>query len=134
MGSVAYFDKHSVRIKVCKIAYNENVEDNINYCNLQINNKLDNHCLITGSVASPVCQEGQSERTVPIFAFSSRFFLFVSRFFLIFSLFFPIVGKFLAVRGGTLPPLTQVATPLLITFDCALNGLCNPITPLLLGA
>ena len=28
------------------------------------------------SVASPICQEGQSEKTFPIFAFSSRFFLF----------------------------------------------------------
>ena len=28
------------------------------------------------SIASPICQEGQSERNFPIFAFSSRFFLF----------------------------------------------------------
>ena len=54
---------------------------------------------IISSVASPICQEGQSERTFLIFAFSSRFFLF-------FPLFFPILGKFFAVRGGTLPPLT----------------------------
>ena len=62
---------------------------------------LDN--LVSGqfgsSVASPICQEGQSERTFPIFAFSSRFFLF-------FPDFSPIFGKFFAVRGGTLPPLT----------------------------
>ena len=55
------------------------------------------------SVASPICQEGQSERNFPIFAFSSRFFLN-------FSQFFP---DFFADRGGTLPPLaTPVATPL----------------------
>ena len=59
--------------------------------------------LITSCVASPVCQEGQSERTFPIFAFSSRFFLFFPIFHG-FSLFFPIFGKFFAVRGGTLPP------------------------------
>ena len=33
------------------------------------------------SVASPICQEGQSETTFPIFAFSSRFFLFFPEFF-----------------------------------------------------
>ena len=27
MGSVAYFDKHSVRIKVCKIAYKKDAVD-----------------------------------------------------------------------------------------------------------
>ena len=37
---------------------------------------------MSSSVASPICQEGQSERTFPIFAFSSWFFL-------IFPLFFP---------------------------------------------
>ena len=42
------------------------------------------------SVASPICQEGQSERTFPIFPFSSRFFLFFPDFSQIF---------------GTLPPL-----------------------------
>ena len=71
--------------------------------------------IILSSVASPICQEGQRERTFPIFAFSFRFFLFSlwffffsSRcflFFLDFSLFFLIFGKFFAVRGGTLPPL-----------------------------
>ena len=52
------------------------------------------------SVASPICQEGQSERTFPIFAFFSWFFIF-------FPDFSPIFGKFFffAVRGGTLPPL-----------------------------
>ena len=75
------------------------------------------------SVASPICQEGQSERNFPIFAFSSRFFLFFPifpdfswifpDFFPIFSDFFPIFqipgfspifGNFIAVRGDTLPP------------------------------
>ena len=64
---------------------------------------------ISSSVASPICQEGQSERIFPIFAF----------FFLIFplfsdSLFFPIspppspfpdFWQFFRCRGGTLPPL-----------------------------
>ena len=54
---------------------------------------------ILSSVASCICQEGKSERTFSVFAFSSRFFLF----FLIFSLFFLIFDKFFAVRGGTLP-------------------------------
>ena len=67
---------------------------------------------VCSSVASPICQEGQSERTFPIFAFSSRFFLCFPDF----SLFFPIFCKFFAVRGGTLPPpLTPpVATPLTV--------------------
>ena len=51
----------------------------------------------TSSVASPICQEGQSERNFPIFAFSSRIFLF-----------FP---EFFAVRGGTLPPLPPQCGP-----------------------
>ena len=42
-------------------------------------------CLNGSSVASPICQEGQSERNFPIFAFSSRFFLFFPNF----SWFFP---------------------------------------------
>ena len=63
------------------------------------------------SVASPICQGGQSERTFPIFAFSSTFFLFFSRFFPL----FPDFWHFFAVRGGTLPPplAPPVATPLL---------------------
>ena len=63
------------------------------------------------SVASPICQEGQSERIFPILAFSSRFFLFFSIFFpifplyfLIFSLFLSIFDNFSTVKGGTLPP------------------------------
>ena len=44
------------------------------------------------SVASPICQEGQSERTFPIFAFSSGLFLFL----LDFSWFFPSFSWFLA--------------------------------------
>ena len=54
--------------------------------------------LSPSSVASPICQEGQNERTFPIF------YLFFPNF-PDFFLFFPI-GKFFAVRGGTLPPLT----------------------------
>ena len=54
----------------------------------------------TSSVASPICQEGQSERTFPIFAFSSQFFLFFPNF----PDFFLNFGNFFAVRDGTLPP------------------------------
>ena len=57
------------------------------------------------SVASLICQEGQSERNFPIFAFSSRFFWFFPDFFPGFSWFFPDFWQIFAVRGGTLPPL-----------------------------
>ena len=58
------------------------------------------------SVASCIWQEGQSERTFPIFLFSPIFSLFFPSF-LIFSLFSPLVfGNFFAVKGGTLPSLT----------------------------
>ena len=67
-----------------------------------------NTSVIYSSVASLICQEGQSERNFPIFAFSSRFFLF----FPIFPDFFPIFPDFspdfwqiFAARSGTLPPL-----------------------------
>ena len=33
-------------------------------------------CMTNKGLASPLCQEGQSERTFPIFAISSQFFLF----------------------------------------------------------
>ena len=56
------------------------------------------------SVASPNYQEGQSERTFPIAAFSSRFFLFFLDFFPIFPLFFPIFVIFFRCQGGTLSP------------------------------
>ena len=71
-------------------------------------------CLLPSSrVASPICQEGQSERTFPIFAFSSR----LSSFSPIFPDFSLIFGKFFAVRGGTLPSLDPpVATPVLPSF------------------
>ena len=69
---------------------------------------------LISSVASPICQDGQSERTFLIFAFSSRF----SSFFPDFPLFFPIFDNFFAVRGGTLLPpvamsLTLITSPLL---------------------
>ena len=100
-------------------AADEHVEDNINYYNLQINNKLDNHCLITSSVARPVCQEGQSERTFPIFAFSSRFFLFFPDF----SWFFPSFSRFLAnfsLSGVALcPPWPLSGYATVNNIDCA---------------
>ena len=59
-------------------------------------------CLFS-SVASPICQEGQSERTFPIFAFSSRYFLF----FPIFHEFSPSFSRFSAnfslSRGQSVP-------------------------------
>ena len=71
------------------------------------------------SVASPICQEGQSEKNFLIFAFCSRFFLFFfpifPEFFLIFFLIFPDFWQFFWCQGwhSSPPPLaTQVATPL----------------------
>ena len=73
------------------------------------------HCYMqtrmqTSSVASPICQEGQSERTFPIFAFSSRFFLFFPSF----PLLFPDFWHFFWLSGVALCPLAPppVATPL----------------------
>ena len=59
------------------------------------------HWQVVSSVANPICQEGQSERTFPIFAFSSRFFLFFPGF----SWFFPDFWQIFRCQGGTLPPL-----------------------------
>ena len=55
-------------------------------------------------VAIPLYQEGQHERTCPIFALSSLFFFFPWFFplFLIFSLFFRFLANF--SWGATLPP------------------------------
>ena len=49
----------------------------IRYCHLSepMNFLLGSVQCTTCSVANHICQEGQSERTFPIFAFSSRFFL-----------------------------------------------------------
>ena len=73
---------------------------------------------LTSSVASPICQEGQSERILPIFAFSSHFSS-CSRFFLIFPS-FPDFSRYLAnfsLSRGALCPLAYIlATPLLLTF------------------
>ena len=69
---------------------------------------------VGSSIVSPICQEGQSETTFRIFAFSYRFFLF---FFLIFPLSFLIFPDFVpssqflahfffffAVNGALCPP------------------------------
>ena len=70
------------------------------------------------SVASPICQEGQSERTFPILAFSSRFILFVTIFPNFCSLFsrflplFPDFDKFPLSRGALCPLASILATPL----------------------
>ena len=62
------------------------------------------------SIASPICQEGQSERNFQIFTFSSRFFVIFPRFFLIFFR-FPAIFSLSGV--ALCPPLaTPVATPL----------------------
>ena len=61
------------------------------------------------SVASPICQEGQSERNFPIFAFSSWFFLFFPDF----SWFFPSFWQiFHCQRWHSAPLATPMATPL----------------------
>ena len=64
------------------------------------------------SVASPICQEGKSERTFPVFASSCPFFFFFPLFhdfFLIFSNFLPlfllIFGQFFCVHGHSASPL-----------------------------
>ena len=62
-------------------------------------------CFSFSSVARSICQEGQSERNLTIFAFSSWFFPNFSWFSPDFSWFFPDFWQFFAVRGGTLPPL-----------------------------
>ena len=62
---------------------------------------------LNSSVASPICQERQSERTFLILAFASWIFLFFSIFpwlFLSFPPLFPIFDTFFTVKGGTLPP------------------------------
>ena len=76
-----------------------------------------NYPIDSSSVASPVSQKGQSERTFPILAFSSRFFLF-------FPDFFPIFGKFFAVRGGTSStPLTARRNYGTAVFNIAISDL-----------
>ena len=66
-------------------------------------------CLSTGlendsalsSVASPICQEGQSERIFPICPLFPNFSLF-------FPVFCPIFDEVFDVEGGTLSPLTPL--------------------------
>ena len=62
-------------------------------------NNLYNRRVSNPTHSSPICQEGQSERTFPIFAFSSRFFLFPD-FWLIFR------------WWHSRPPVPPMATPL----------------------
>ena len=70
---------------------------------------LGNFPLHSSCVASPICQEGQSERTFLIFAFS-QFFLF----FPIFPPLFPEFWPFFLLSGRALcPPWPLVAMPLL---------------------
>ena len=76
------------------------------------------------SVAAPICQEGHSERTFPILAFSSRFFLF----FATFSGFFPSFSRFLTIfslsRGTLCPPCpyTGYATDHISEMPDMING------------
>ena len=58
--------------------------------------------LMCSSVASPICQEGQSERTFPIFALSSRFFLFFPNF----PHLFPDFWQFFRCQVALFPPCT----------------------------
>ena len=86
---------------------------------------IDHYCIIIyehtmlvagSSVASPICQEGQSERNFPSFAFSFRFFLFFPYFpwiFPDFFLIFPDFWQYFCCQGWHSAPLaTPVATPL----------------------
>ena len=72
--------------------------------------------IIIGSVASPICQEGQSEiRTVRSFAFSSRFFLFFPPIFpdvppLFWHQVFFFFSRLSGVARGPLPPPIGYAT------------------------
>ena len=84
--------------------------------------------LHTSSVASPIGlrQEGQSERTFPILAFSSRCFLFFLDFFPIFPLFspifflfFPIFDNFFAAsRGHSAPSTVHIRRVFFFLFFC----------------
>ena len=77
--------------------------------------------LIISSEANPVCQEGQSERTFPIFAFSSRFLVFPD-----FSWFFPSFSHFWQIfccQGWQLcHPLTPSGYATVNNINCALMG------------
>ena len=72
---------------------------------------------VVSSVANPICQEGQSERNFPIFAFLpdfSSFFPIFPDFFLI----FPDFWHFFCCQGWHSAPLaTPVATPLTVVPD-----------------
>ena len=77
------------------------------------------------SVASPICQAGQSERIFLFLSFLpdfSSFSWFLSLFFPIFPLFFPIFGKFFAVRGTLCCLDMPVATPLIW---CCQDFICS---------
>ena len=66
------------------------------------------------SVASPICQEGQSERTFPIFAFSSWFFIFFPAFSWLLPSSSRLLAYFSLLRVALCPrALPPVATPLL---------------------
>ena len=55
------------------------------------------HPLLCSSVASPICQEGQSEKTFPTLPLFPDFFP-------LFPDFLPIFPNFFSVKRGTLPP------------------------------
>ena len=91
---------------------------------------------VSSSVASPICQEGQSEWTFPILPFLPNFSFF-SQFFPDFLLFFPIFGNFSLSRGALWPPcpytgyatesqyvfrITWPIVYLILFFDVYLNG------------
>ena len=63
----------------------------------------------SSSVASPICQEGQSKRTFLISPFFPDLF---SDFFRDFLPLFPDFWKIFRCQGGTLPPWPPMATPL----------------------
>ena len=86
-------NKRSMNSSNCKVfeAYTELIQP----LSTARSTNLLNTCCPPSSVASSICQEGQSERNFPISAFLPDFSSVFSRFFLIFSLFFPNFGKFL---------------------------------------
>ena len=83
------------------------------------------------NVASPICQEGQSERTFPIFPVFFDSFPIFPLFFPIFSLFFPIFDNFFAVKDSSLLATGSDRVFYVTVADAdaeVWNIICNPYT------
>ena len=74
---------------------------------------------ITSSIASPICQEGQSERTFPIFAFSCNCSFFPI--FPDFPLFFPDFWQIFHCQGGHSTPLPRTGYTIAHYFGCRMD-------------